>query len=44
MHNFWAYVAALVFGPMIGFGIFYIFYVVFDTLFGGGSCLPTTCQ
>ena len=44
MHNFWAWVAAMVFGPFVCLGIYCIFYVMYMALFGGGACLPTTCQ
>jgi hypothetical protein len=44
MRNFWAYVAALVFGPMILFGLCYAMYLIFSVWFGGASCQPTSCQ
>jgi len=44
MNNFWAYVALLVFGPMVVFGLLYALYLLVTVLFGGAGCQPTTCQ
>lgn len=44
MRNFWAYVAAMVVGPVIVAGFLYALYLMFSVLFGGAGCQPTTCQ
>jgi hypothetical protein len=44
MRNFWAYVALLVFGPMVVGGLLFVLYLMYTVLFGGAGCQPTTCQ
>ena len=44
MKNFWAYVAWILFAPFIVGGLIYALYLIFSVMFGGASCLPTTCQ
>lgn len=44
MRNFWAYVAFAFFGPPIAFALCYALWLLLSVLYGGASCLPTTCQ
>lgn len=44
MKNFWAYVAFIVFAPFVVGGLLYAVYILFSVLFGGASCLQSSCQ